>query len=75
MQSYLIAVDYRTSTNCNTTTVKVIAPADNPDEAFRLASAKVARRRGVVKVDGGTMLGSPLPLTRAEWRTVRAAKQ
>jgi hypothetical protein len=58
--SYLIAVNFRTTTTCQTTTVEVIA--DSTDAAFAAASAKVRKRRRWVTVDGGTMLGDPRPL-------------
>lgn len=58
--SYLIAVNFRTATTCQTTTVEVVA--DSTEAAFAAASATVRKRRRCVKVDGGTLLGNPHPI-------------
>lgn len=50
--TYHVVVRYRTSSGCNACDVKVVAPG-GVEEALSLACAKVRRRRGVVKVDGG----------------------
>jgi hypothetical protein len=59
--SYLVCVDYRTSSGCNKRNVYVNAPSW--DEAFDEACAKVRKRPGVIKVDGGKLLGRPVPVS------------
>jgi hypothetical protein len=57
---YLMSVNYRTATTCSTTSVYVTAAS--PEEASQLASDKVRKRRGVVKIDGGHLLGAGLEI-------------
>lgn len=58
MPTWLVRVDYRTTTTCNSKTFTVSAP----DEfgAIAAASDKMRQRRGVYKIDGGTVLGHAL---------------
>jgi hypothetical protein len=51
MQTYLVHVRYRTNSGCNTTDVRV--EAETMEQALDLATAKVRKRRGVVRIDGG----------------------
>lgn len=51
MIEFIINVRYRTNSGCNAKTVRVMA--SNIEEAMRLASDRVRRMRGVVKIDGG----------------------
>jgi hypothetical protein len=48
---YSILVRYRTNSGCNARRVEV--EAESIKEALQLASDKVRRMRGVVKIDGG----------------------
>jgi len=57
-----IFVYYRTNSGCNTKLVTVVA--DTVNEAHMLASAKVKRMRGVIKIDGGEWAN---PDYRAGW--------
>lgn len=56
---YLVRVYYRTNSGCNAKDVRV--EADSVDVAMQLASDKVRRMRGVVKIDGGDWV-DPEPL-------------
>jgi hypothetical protein len=49
--TYSILVRYRTNSGCNAKRVEVEAESIN--EALQIASDKVRRMRGVVKIDGG----------------------
>jgi len=49
--TFVVHVRYRTNSGCNTTDVRVCA-ANMPD-AIRLATSKVRKRRGVIRIDGG----------------------
>jgi hypothetical protein len=51
MTKYLITVRYRTNSSCNTKDVFI--EADNVEQALALASDKVGRQRGVIRIDGG----------------------
>ncbi len=55
--TWLVSVNYRTRTECRTTSVTVSA-ADAP-AALAAASDKVRKRRGVTRIDGATILGRP----------------
>ena len=50
-QKYHVTVRYRTNSGCNTKMLDI--KAESMDEAIRLASAKVKKQRGVIRVDGG----------------------
>lgn len=63
LQNYCVAVNYRTNTGCNTRNVFV--DAVTPHEALQLASDKVRKRKGVIRIDGGTLIGCPLPVDGA----------
>jgi len=49
--TYIVHVRYRTNSGCNATDVRV--SADDMTAAIDLATAKVRRRRGVIRIDGG----------------------
>jgi translation initiation factor 1 (eIF-1/SUI1) len=51
MTTFIVHVRYRTNSGCNTTDVRVDAPTMS--EALHIASEKVRRRRGVIRIDGG----------------------
>ena len=59
MHTYSIEVRYRTNSGCNTTRVNV--DAFDIQHAFKLASDKVRRRRGVIRIDGGEWIRPPEP--------------
>ena len=48
---FTVHVRYRTNSGCNTKTIRVFA--NSMDNAIDLASAKVRRQRGVIRIDGG----------------------
>jgi hypothetical protein len=50
-REFSVLVRYRTNSGCNATTVKVMAA--EASDAIRIASDKVRRRRGVIRIDGG----------------------
>jgi hypothetical protein len=50
MHTYSIEVRYRTNSGCNITRVNV--DALDIEHAMQLASDKVRRRRGVIRIDG-----------------------
>ena len=54
MNRYWVEINYRTNSGGNTWRGPIDAP--DMDTAWRLASEKVAKRRGVVKVDGVSIL-------------------
>jgi len=56
MAAYIVHVRYRTNSGCNTTDVRV--EADDMAAALDLATAKVRRRRGVIRIDGGDVKAS-----------------
>ncbi len=58
--SYRVEVLYRTATRCGSVRVNVTAPADQFDAAFNHAVARVRLRRGVLKIDGGNVVGAPI---------------
>ena len=49
--TYIVHVRYRTNSGCNTTDVRVIA--ETMEQALTLATDRVRRRRGVIRIDGG----------------------
>ena len=49
--TYIVHVRYRTNSGCNTKDVRV--DAENMAEALELATTKVKRQRGVIRIDGG----------------------
>jgi len=51
MSEYIVHVRYRTNSGCNTTNVRV--RAEDMAAALEIATAKVRRRRGVIRIDGG----------------------
>jgi translation initiation factor 1 (eIF-1/SUI1) len=51
MKRYFVEVRYRTTYTCNASTVEV--EAENMEEAIKIASDKVRKRRGVTRIDGG----------------------
>ena len=58
--SYAVTVNYRTNSGCNSR--RVVVEATSTDEALDLAHEIVRRRRGVIRIDGGTIDGRPLPV-------------
>lgn len=48
---YAVTVRYRTKSGCNAKLILV--DAETTEQALQLASDKVRRMRGVVKIDGG----------------------
>ena len=48
-KQYSILMRYRTKSGCNAKAITLIA--ESPEQALHLASAKVARMRGVIKID------------------------
>ena len=48
---YIVTVRYRTNSGCNAKDVRVAA--DNMLAALEIATAKVRRMRGVIRIDGG----------------------
>ena len=57
--SYAVTVNYRTNSGCNSR--RVVVEATSTDEALDLAHEIVRRRRGVIRIDGGTIDGRPAP--------------
>jgi hypothetical protein len=51
MTKFRVNVRYRTNTGCNTKSMDV--EAESMEAALAIASAKVERQRGVVRIDGG----------------------
>jgi demethoxyubiquinone hydroxylase (CLK1/Coq7/Cat5 family) len=53
---YTITIRYRTNSGCNAKSVTL--EASTVEEAFELATAKVRRQRGVIRIDGGEWCAS-----------------
>lgn len=51
MAFFLVEVRYRTNSGCNTKTIKVESQCFT--EAIQLATDRVRKCRGVIKIDGG----------------------
>ena len=49
--TYIVTVRYRTNSGCNAKDVRI--DAADMTEALALASDKVRRMRGVIRIDGG----------------------
>jgi len=57
MQTYNVTVRYRTNSGCNAKDIRV--EASDMEQALTLASAKVRRMRGVIRIDGGDCVPVP----------------
>jgi len=57
MQTYAVQVRYRTNSGCNTKNIRI--KASDMEQALTLASAKVRRMRGVIRIDGGDCVPVP----------------
>ncbi len=51
MGKYHVTINYRTNSGCNSKMMDV--EAESMEQAIKVASAKVKRQRGVIKIDGG----------------------
>lgn len=51
MKTYTVLIRYRTKSGCNT--AYHIVRAENMEEALEKACAERARKRGVIRIDGG----------------------
>jgi hypothetical protein len=58
LRQFTILVRYRTNSGCNAK--NVVVDANSVSEAFKLASDKVRRMRGVVRIDGGEWSDGPM---------------
>jgi hypothetical protein len=57
MKTYSVTVRYRTNSGCNAKTLTI--ESDSMESAIQLASDKVRRQRGVIRIDGGDCVPVP----------------
>jgi hypothetical protein len=61
MPDYFVTVRYRTNSGCNAKSLNVTAP--DIETALTIASDKVRKMRGVIRIDGGDCVAPPGPLS------------